>query len=785
MDAVDFSPCCAFVALHLMSRSSVPELAGCGGMVLLGSAQLLGLIIERAQRRRDGLEEKLRRAESEVREMRLQRTEDAKANDRVVGIFASHEQSWIADRKRLKHQIHALVNELQCLKARSEEAATRLNKRAVEAECATRLKEEAFAEEERRRGELEEKLRVSEELREKASSALADLVSSQRDLQAEIGCALRQAEEARQELAEVLDKKEEAISLAEKLSEEIAKVEKDMEQKDKILSAMLRKSKLDSADKEVLQKEVRIAKAKKKQAELETDRWRNKWESRHKKGPKSSLPDVGSSEQSSSSNGYGYNTRTLLLEYLGQEWQNEHNSSESKEENVVAAVKCLDHYLSSNSRQDLVTADIEHLQNWVRLEVEKQTSILEQRHYEEVEAFVEQMRVKDEKLAAIRWRIVSMEVQSKWLHSRIEALDGNLSQSRADNLKLQARLLDREEEIKSLKERFGVSVHQKNSNSGYSSDSWSEMRLREKKSTEKDRDRKNYRDRTVHDIVTISSVDSAAAASHRLRINEISSEGAESLESSSGEQEKSITLVTLYPSEIVEEDKEVTVDSGHSRMQKSSHKEVLCATKSATVPKPLMKKDSSGKMDIQALGVAFKIKRLKQQLLVLEKLAGMDHNVVNDSDGSDDNKQQQPPKGFVLVVSLLNKQVKRFQSLEEKTDDLCRRMSANSGSSSHRDLPNGKTTEQRKILHGFLEETFQLQRYMVATGQKLMDIQSKISRSFGSIRGLEESAGFNIEQFADVVRSLFREIQRGLELRIARMIGDVEGTLACNGILHM
>lgn len=723
--------------------------------------------------------------------MRLQRMEDAKANDRVVGIFASHEQSWISDRRRLKHQIHALVNELQCLKARNEEAVTRLNKRAVEAECATRLKEEAFAVEERRREELEEKLHVSEELREKASSALADLVSSQRDLQAEIGCALRQAEEARQELAEVRDKKEEAISLAERLSEEIAKVEKDMEQKDKILSAMLRKSKLDSADKEVLQKEVRIAKAKKKQAELETDRWRKKWESRHKKGPKSSLPDVGNSEQSSS-DGYGYNTRTLLLEYLGQEWQNEHNSSESKEENVVAAVKCLDHYLSTNSRQDLVTADIEHLQNWVRLEVEKQTSILEQRHYKEVEAFIEQMRVKDEKLAAIRWRIVSMEVQSKRLHSRIEALDGNLSQARADNLKLEALLLDREEEINSLKEQFGVSVHHKNSksNSNHSSDPWSEMRLREKKSSmEKDRNRKNYRDRTVHDIVTISSVDSAAAAaaaaSHRLRINEISSEEAESLESSSGEQEKNITLVTLHPSEIVEEeDKEVTVDSGHSLMQKSSHEEVFGATKSATVPKPFVKKDSSGKMDIQALGVAFKIKRLKQQLLVLEKLAGLDHNVVNDSDGSGYNKQQQP-NGFVLVMSLLNKQVKRFQSLEDRTDDLCRRMSVNSGSNIHRDLPNGKTKEQRKILHGFLEETFQLQRYMVATGQKLMDIQSKISHSFGSIRGLEESAGFNIEQFADVIRSLFREIQRGLELRIARIIGDVEGTLACNGILHM
>lgn len=88
------------------------------------------------------------------------------------------------------------------------------------------------------------------------------------------------------------------------------------------------------------------------------------------------------------------------------------------------------------------------------------------------------------------------------------------------------------------------------------------------------------------------------------------------------------------------------------------------------------------------------------------------------------------------------------------------------------------------MLQRFLEETFQLQRFMVATGQKLMEMQTRIGSSFhGGIR-VDECVGFNIGQFADIARSLLREIQRGLEVRISRIIGDLEGTLACVGILH-
>lgn len=102
------------------------------------------------------------------------------------------------------------------------------------------------------------------------------------------------------------------------------------------------------------------------------------------------------------------------------------------------------------------------------------------------------------------------------------------------------------------------------------------------------------------------------------------------------------------------------------------------------------------------------------------------------------------------------------------------------------DFSSSRAREETKALEHFLEETFQLQRYMVSTGQKLMEMQSKIASGFlGVAEELDGSANFDMKRFADNVRTLFREVQRGLEVRIARIIGDLEGTLACEGIIHL
>ena len=44
---------------------------------------------------------------------------------------------------------------------------------------------------------------------------------------------------------------------------------------------------------------------------------------------------------------------------------------------------------------------------------------------------------------------------------------------------------------------------------------------------------------------------------------------------------------------------------------------------------------------------------------------------------------------------------------------------------------------------------------------------------------------FNMMQSVESVKSRLKEIQRSLEKRLARIVGDLEGTLACDGILHV
>ncbi|KAL0403240.1 UNVERIFIED_CONTAM: hypothetical protein Sradi_1964800 [Sesamum radiatum] len=194
-------------------------------------------------------------------------------------------------------------------------------------------------------------------------------------------------------------------------------------------------------------------------------------------------------------------------------------------------------------------------------------------------------------------------------------------------------------------------------------------------------------------------------------------------------------------------------------------------------------------MDVHALGISYKIKRLKQQLLLLERITGK-------KESCEDNDQKNAYsgwKGFNALMSIMNKQVDRYQNLQGKINDLCKRMPAYPCCCmklQHGNNPNsncGGSTIARpedgtKTLEQFLEETFQLQRYIVATGQKLIEVQAKIASGFlGNAEDIEKPESFDMERYADIIKTLFREVQRGLEVRISRLIGDLEGTIAFDG----
>lgn len=300
-----FGVSCAFFALRLLPEpeSSDEKWSDIRNRVLKGSA-LVGFLVWTVQRNvvtTEKLEllQKVEKAQIEITELKKRRSEDAKANEKVVSIFAGREQSWFDERRKLRHQIGALMNDLRRVEGKKEKSVAEMGERMKEIEVILQLKDKMIEEAERRRLETEVKLKaaedVAEELRQNVKSeaerhsseiskhktAFIELVSNQRQLEAEMRRTLRQVEAAKHEVDAVLEQKEQVVLANQRLSMEMVRMHQDLEHKDQILSAMLRKSKMDTAEKQMLLKEVKSCKAKRKQAELETARWKAVSESKH------------------------------------------------------------------------------------------------------------------------------------------------------------------------------------------------------------------------------------------------------------------------------------------------------------------------------------------------------------------------------------------------------------------------------------------------------------------------------------------------------------------------
>ncbi|KAJ3671200.1 hypothetical protein LUZ60_008626 [Juncus effusus] len=760
-DSLYFGVSCAFLAFLLTSsKTNRPALNQCGRshtteLMLQSRIHLLGLLLAKTQSRETELEENLRKMELEVEELRNRRTEDAKANEKVAGIFAAHEQRWIAEKKTLQRQLQLLISEMRALKTRHEEAMSDLKRRLEEEERAIGFKDEALEEEMKKCQESEEKLKLAEqvmsELRERAKkeeqdhvteiwkhkTAFVELASNQRRLEAELARTVRQADVAKREL-------EQAVTTVDELSADVARLRKDTEQKDKVITAMLRKSKIDTSDKQMLLKELKVVKARKKQAELETERWRKMWQAQRHGSRKGSLR--GASKYYGEVGGCSDNSTIAELEMEGKKKHlGDYFEAESRREKELeigveeSSLTCVEFGYENDKP---ASEEFHQLQDWVRMEAEKFATILEKQHNAEIEAFTEQMRLKDERLESLKWRLLTTELEKKRIQSKIDGLTQNLHHYRDETIKLESILVHKNQELSSLKEQFSQ-IHTGNSNT---SEFTKEIDSESEKNSE-----------TTHNIETSPTNVSLLSGTDNTSMNES-------------------PLDVKVVQEIEEEEKEVGMDPGIGFSQNNCTKE--------KTGNPNTRKELPFKHDIHALGVSYKIKRLKQQLAVLEKLKPL---ATKDDESDGEIKcvvHAEPKKSYVSAMALLNKQVKRYQSLEEKIDDLCTRMEEINRIGRRSELKKGKRKEETEKLEEFLEETFQLQRYMVATGQKLIEIQSKTKSSFSGRDGLDKSLGLNMAQFGQIVKSLFRDIQRGLEVRIARMIGDLEGTLASDGILH-
>lgn len=313
-------------------------------------------------------------------------------------------------------------------------------------------------------------------------------------------------------------------------------------------------------------------------------------------------------------------------------------------------------------------ADVKQVESWVRSEAERYAAAIEQRHHLEIDAFVEQLRLKDEKLEAFRWRLLSMELESKRLQSHVEGLNKEILQLRHKNMKMEALLLEREEELTALKEQFALQLrslscqkykfHENSHDSAVTENSiWAQVKVIKRHPGEEEQETKTI------------SVD--------MPQDEESNERDEGISSIDEARGRDVTLTVQSPDKDFDEQKEDPSEEGSSSPLELDVTEKLSPSPSSsslvTEQHSSNSNISQWRMDLHALGVSYKLKRLKQQLIMLERLRGMQESCENKKESNGDGGET-GVKDFLSLMSLLNKQVGRYQSLQGKVDDLCKRM---------------------------------------------------------------------------------------------------------------
>lgn len=1159
-----FGVACALSAVNLLGTrmNGQKMVLGMNGSsraiqeVLNGATQLLGLLVWKAQSlvadKKDAAEvwelekiamlNKVAKAKTEVAEMKKQRAEDAKANEKVVAMFATQEQNWRNERKNLKQQMEALLKDLQALQAHTQMAVlddenkicsecplkekriSDLNEKIGEKEFLMMATVEAAEAERRERNELQQKLSgaaaMVEELKEKLSketeereaefrrhkAAFIDFVSNQRQMKVEMSQALRQLESAQRECEIILNEKKEAEAVNQSLSLQIAHFENDIQEKDEVLSTMLKVSNADAEERQELEKELKISKTLRRQAELEAERWRRECEGKNHntRKPRWRLRSSSASRADSRSDAYtemkrlqAEEIRSLHVKY-GNQVQSLQDKIKKYEEKLTKLEESILIHLGHNERssyskdlevgcsnsegkdlvelRDSLEADIgaeqfqlpfakvrlipyidteqsdkskmpkwnklyvaakpttemlqrknenpvtprvlDRLEDWAKLENVRHPAQLEQKHWQELNAFSRQMRVKDEKMDYFRRHMMNMEIDSKRSQSEIAILNHNLKQTREEKKLLESMLIEKNRDLKSLRER--LNFHENKSDNKMHSDFLQNrpyemdakaMRLEVKAVKRKLRERerehrtilikvleevenelqeKDYKlavveakliqaqiqyeqerknkekitseimkkkimrqdcsmDLAVEEHESCEKYGICAICLEAVELSEMVSEARgrmkqmenhhekqlkglieqsakvsrtgcqlrtvknllqrtkEKIESSADcnmhqavKEERDKSIFEVYFREKVNDiDKHVSsvvnrnlspetcnsgnaiehqvedvikhpklqaglgglgncqndpranslgfqtevlmlrnnglpkgkaIHKGHcstfnkaellieegqeSQTQRQTSKETMMCTKavtetkfhgrnstvssdtSASLKSMLEGRDSSQKKDAEALSVSSKVEELERELEQLEKMSMTDGlELLNTKDdvpmtghveNGNENDQVQSTWSPISAVDLLKKQVKRYQSLIAQIEDLCKRMHDKDSSRSMNNSLNGGKGEQTVAQELFLIETFQLQRYVVATGQKLMAIQRRILCNSGaSDNELAPPAVLNIRESVENAKSHLREIQRIVEVWIARIIGDLEGTLACKGILHV
>ncbi len=365
---------------------------------------------------------KLAEAEAEVGELRMRRGEDAKANEKVALIYASHEQNWKIERNKLRHEIDLLRRDLlrkevgelcnmsprgrntHCEECEAKERhVSALQESLSEKEFFMMTAMEEAQSEEHERNALAAKLAIAEsiaaELSEKLSSELADamrqrvvlqdLKTKQQETERELIKALEELQNARTELTH------------------IAVVRKEVEDKEEVISAMLRRASREKEDKDELAKELALSEVKRKYAENLMHRWKSLAAAEEEEERGRRRPRMMMTPHKRTANRFHHRS-------LG--------SRSELDDEVLGHSHKRDCSCSAAEEEELQLQPTRAFNKWVELVKSRHAAQLEDKHWREIEAFERQMRAKDERIVAFRSQLLAMELESSKMKSEMEVL---------------------------------------------------------------------------------------------------------------------------------------------------------------------------------------------------------------------------------------------------------------------------------------------------------------------------------------------------------------------------
>ncbi|XP_024386663.1 uncharacterized protein [Physcomitrium patens] len=402
---------------------------------------------------KDKMLRKLANAETEIKELKSRRTDDAKANEKVVRIYASREHAWKAERKKLCHEISMLRKDLIHEEASGicgskvgllncdecdvkERLVIDLKKLLKEKEVMAVTEMEDSRNKEAQIRELTSKLAAENKITTELNETLQEELSNSKEREIVLNEVRRKQKETERQLMKTLEElgtaktKLESLSLAIeghssmtlKLSDELSTVRQESEDKDVMISTMLERSTLEREEKEDLARELFVAQAGKEATEAELRQWKRLAEDKDRRNLFVEVPDSRSGHRSHRSLG-NRSECEKIVDHERSHLEEVKSLCTSYRRHVEALEKQLMAFTSkaqkpaSSPIPTLLFADLQESasdptsQAWFEDVKGRLVMQMEEKHRNQIETFERHLRAKDERLSAFRSKLLTMETE--------------------------------------------------------------------------------------------------------------------------------------------------------------------------------------------------------------------------------------------------------------------------------------------------------------------------------------------------------------------------------------